>query len=152
MNERDPEDEALIAASYKKFDMLISGPVDSLRVVKVMNQDGSHYGWTFDCPGCDRSHMVTTGWAFNGDEVRPTFSPSVLVQGVEDITDDAHDRIMAGEKIATRPYVCHSFVADGRIQYLGDCTHAMAGTTVDLPAVDVRRSTPSRTIDSDPCR
>ena len=29
--------------------------------------------------------------------------------------------------------VCHSFVTDGRIQFLGDCTHSLAGQTVDLP-------------------
>jgi hypothetical protein len=29
--------------------------------------------------------------------------------------------------------VCHSFVVDGRIQFLGDCTHHLAGQTVDLP-------------------
>ncbi|WP_241754456.1 hypothetical protein [Cupriavidus basilensis] len=28
--------------------------------------------------------------------------------------------------------VCHSFVTDGRIQFLGDCTHALAGQTVPL--------------------
>jgi hypothetical protein len=30
------------------------------------------------------------------------------------------------------PQVCHSFVTDGRIQYLSDCTHAMAGQTKEL--------------------
>lgn len=102
----------------------------------VRGEDGALYGWAFTCPGCDRSHHVTTGWTFNGNVDRPTFQPSILVQGVEDITDEEHARIMAGEKIEPRPYVCHSFVTDGRIQYLGDCTHAMAGTTVDLPNVD----------------
>lgn len=29
--------------------------------------------------------------------------------------------------------VCHSFVTDGRIQFLADCTHDLAGLTVDLP-------------------
>jgi hypothetical protein len=29
--------------------------------------------------------------------------------------------------------VCHSFVTDGRIQFLGDCTHALANQTVELP-------------------
>ena len=28
---------------------------------------------------------------------------------------------------------CHSFITDGRIQYLGDCTHPLAGQTLDLP-------------------
>lgn len=32
-----------------------------------------------------------------------------------------------------RPQVCHSYVTNGRIQYLGDCTHELAGQTVDLP-------------------
>mgnify|MGYP007013250410 CR=1 FL=1 len=31
------------------------------------------------------------------------------------------------------PAVCHSFVVDGRMQMLGDCTHALAGQKVDIP-------------------
>ena len=27
---------------------------------------------------------------------------------------------------------CHSFVTDGKIRFLNDCTHEMAGETVDL--------------------
>jgi hypothetical protein len=30
-------------------------------------------------------------------------------------------------------YRCHSFVTDGRIAFLTDCSHALAGQTVDLP-------------------
>lgn len=29
---------------------------------------------------------------------------------------------------------CHSWVTEGRIEFLADCTHSMAGQTVDLPA------------------
>jgi len=29
--------------------------------------------------------------------------------------------------------VCYSFVTAGRIQFLSDCTHILAGKTVDLP-------------------
>ena len=28
------------------------------------------------------------------------------------------------------------FVTDGKIQFLGDCTHALAGQTVDLPDME----------------
>ena len=28
---------------------------------------------------------------------------------------------------------CHSFIRDGKIQYLNDCTHEFAGKTVELP-------------------
>ena len=31
---------------------------------------------------------------------------------------------------------CHSFVREGRIEFLGDCTHAMVGQTVDLPDIE----------------
>jgi hypothetical protein len=32
------------------------------------------------------------------------------------------------------PKVCHVFIKAGMIQFLGDCTHALAGQTVPIPA------------------
>lgn len=29
--------------------------------------------------------------------------------------------------------LCHSFVTDGKIQFLNDCFHSLKGQTVDLP-------------------
>lgn len=96
-----------------------------------------HYAW-FHCPGCDGKHAVSTnpagGWKWNGDSDKPTLSPSVLVRGTKPMTDEEHAAAMRGEGCPTPvPTVCHSFVTDGRIQFLGDCTHALAGQTVDLP-------------------
>lgn len=68
---------------------------------------------------------MNAGWTFNGDYERPTFKPSILVKGTD------WDGKVPGQGI-TRT-VCHSFVTDGRIQFLGDCTHSLAGQTVDLP-------------------
>jgi len=84
----------------------------------------------FWCPGCDGAHMVRVEgdqrprWGYNGNPDAPTFTPSVLVtyNGSDAGVDDAP------------PAVCHSYVTDGRIQFLGDCTHALAGQTVPLPA------------------
>lgn len=102
----------------------------------------------FVCPGCRRVHGIQFGegegprWTWNGDAEKPTFQPSILVRG-GDFTpagQEAYDAWReAGcpspapefESIST---VCHSFVADGQIQFLGDCTHALAGKTVPLPA------------------
>lgn len=83
----------------------------------------------FDCPGCGSFHAVpvvghsteTPLWGWNGNTERPSLVPSLLV------TWDV------GEQ--RRRHVCHSFVTDGRIQFLGDCTHAKAGQTIDLPAL-----------------
>ena len=78
----------------------------------------------FWCPGCDDRHAVlvndpTNGWGWNDDLDLPTFTPSVLV--------DYGPLGYAG-----KPRRCHSFVTDGRIQFLGDCTHNLAGQTVDV--------------------
>jgi hypothetical protein len=86
----------------------------------------------FWCPGCDGAHQVGVGegpgprWGYNGNPEAPTFTPSVLVRynGVDAGIDGAP------------PAICHSFVTDGRIQFLSDCTHALAGQTVDLPDFD----------------
>jgi len=80
-------------------------------------------GYTlFFCPGCARPHAVGVkgagAWGYNGNADEPTFTPSVGVN---------MDRDRPG---APR---CHSFVTDGRIQFLADSEHAMAGQTVDLP-------------------
>lgn len=75
----------------------------------------------FWCPGGNEVHGIRHGdpatcWTWNGDLDRPTFRPSVMVRGGPQ--DDT----------------CHSFVTDGRIAFLGDCTHELAGRAVDLPA------------------
>lgn len=79
----------------------------------------------FWCPGCNGAHGIQFGegpsprWVWNGNAEKPTFTPSVLVR--RNFGEDQH------------PEVCHSFVIDGQIQFLGDCTHALAGQTVPIP-------------------
>ena len=85
----------------------------------------------FLCPGCKTRHAISTDrWTFNGDGDNPTFSPSVLVK-----TGRAVDPNFQREP-GDLPEVCHSFVRDGQIQFLGDCTHALAGQTVPLPDIN----------------
>lgn len=70
------------------------------------------------CPGCKRVHAFEIEkpnpwgamWTWNGDTERPTFTPSMHLPGR-----------------------CHYFLTDGRIQYLADSTHHLAGQVVDLP-------------------
>lgn len=99
--------------------------------------DGIAY---FHCPGCECAHGPRVeginSWTWNSDVVRPTISPSILVRATVPVTDEEVERIMAGEKIEPVPTVCHSFVRDGQIEFLGDCTHSLAGRTVPLPAWD----------------
>lgn len=87
------------------------------KLYESVKQDGTHYAWLWWCPGCKSIHMCDTRWTWNGDKEKPTFRNSVLVHG---------------EPSINRPQ-CHSFVTDGRIEFLTDSTHALAGQTVDLP-------------------
>jgi len=82
-------------------------------------------GYQFECPGCKSEHMFSTNlkfspisWEFNGDINNPTFSPSLLVWRSEPTLR------------------CHSFVKDGKIQFLGDCYHELKGQTIDLPEIE----------------
>jgi hypothetical protein len=90
-----------------------------------------HHGsmlW-FECPGCRNSHAIAVdgsrGWRWNGSLDRPTVLPSILVYA-NPVRPDS----LPGYKGTPR---CHSFVTDGRIQFLDDCTHDLKGQTVDLP-------------------
>jgi len=79
--------------------------------------------YLFWCPGCECSHGIWTEgphkWEWNGSLNKPTFTPSIKV-GFDP----------EGRKI------CHSFVNNGRIQFLTDSWHKLKGQTVDLVPAD----------------
>lgn len=90
---------------------------------RVAQRPGEHDpDFVFWCPGCQFGHGVwvtttckSTGaqWTWNGSLEKPTFTPSILIK----------------EGTLT----CHSYVTDGHINYLADCTHALVGQTIPLP-------------------
>jgi hypothetical protein len=87
-----------------------------------LGKDGALCFW---CPGCNHLHRCpvsgSKAWGFNGDLEKPTLNPSVLVTWKSGDPDYPDQR-------------CHSFVRDGRIQFLSDCTHEHAGNTLDIPS------------------
>lgn len=110
---------------------------------------GQQLGYNFYCPGCNEHHSVyvnhscaNANWSFNGDIDKPTFKPSVLIRSGHHAghwkqgdpcwctykQQDPTCKFSCG--------VCHSFVTDGKIQFLNDCTHHLAGKTVDLPDLE----------------
>jgi hypothetical protein len=102
-------------------------------------------GVSFWCPGCGEYHAITTRggspWRWDGNVDAPTFEPSILVTSGHFVPGHAPGErcwCVYNAENPTRPapfvcHRCHSFVRGGRIQFLGDCSHALAGTTVDLP-------------------
>lgn len=90
------------------------------------DKEGKEIRYSFHCPGCGCSHGFSKAWSFNGDFEKPTVKPSILVTWEDFIDHNDHAK-------GTKKYRCHSFITDGKIRFLNDCTHALAGQTVELP-------------------
>lgn len=78
-------------------------------------------GWR--CVGCGEAHLINVGpsspqpsWEWNGSRSSPTLSPSIRVRFHR----------------ADAEVVCHSFVRDGVVEFLSDCTHDLAGRKVPM--------------------
>ena len=95
------------------------------KTVPVVRDDIT-IGYMIGCPACKCGHLFYLNnprsgkpqWSFNGDFDKPTFKPSMLIYPNE------------------QQKRCHSFVTDGKIQFLSDCGHDMAGTVVELEELD----------------
>ena len=98
------------------------------------------------CPGCGDNHVIPTLgdpplWTFNGSMVKPTFWPSLLVTSGHYVGNkpmgncwcDYAARFPGERQPHFKCYRCHSYIKDGRMEFLNDCTHHLAGQTVDLP-------------------
>ena len=92
----------------------VSCPVDEATHV-TLNIPGPTGRLTL--PVIQRGTREGTGcWTWNGSTDAPTLRPSVLTTG--------HN------------FRCHSWINDGHAQFLDDCSHEMANTTVLLLDVD----------------
>lgn len=58
------------------------------------------------------SRAGTGNWTWNGSVVAPDLKPSILT--------------------TCGSWRCHSWLNDGKVQFLSDCSHDLAGQTVDL--------------------
>lgn len=109
---------------------------DKTERVKVVGERAD--GLKFWCPGCVSAHVVSippapSHWDWNGDVERPTITPSVLVLSHMTFVDPSLEgEALTAESNLTHTPRCHSFVTDGRIQFLDDSSHALAGQEVEL--------------------
>jgi hypothetical protein len=89
----------------------------------------------FFCPGCREFHSIHTD-KVNQDGVkhiltgtleRPTITPMISRQIEKfNVSKHAHNY----------DHRCNSFITDGNIRFLENCTHAFAGKVIELPFVD----------------
>lgn len=99
----------------------LSGTPSVAKLHLFFERDGE-VQYAFHCPGCECGHQIPVlgprAWGWNKSVTLPTFTPSILVN--------------RGSMNPTAP-TCHSYVTDGKIQFLADCTHKLAGQTVEIP-------------------
>jgi hypothetical protein len=110
-------------------------------------------GYSYWCQGCKERHSIPTegpkAWTFNGDMERPVFAPSVLVRTGHYAshykagdpcwcTHNAEMKAAGEEPSGFECKRCHTFIGcngaqPGEVVFLGDCTHALAGTVQAFP-------------------
>lgn len=96
----------------------------------------------FWCPGCEEAHAVPLDrWQWNGERGRPTIQPSILVTsghycpgGHSDTCWCTYNAEHVENPAPFKCRRCHTYVTNGEIIFLPDCTHAYAGKTVPLEA------------------
>ena len=97
-------------------------------ILRPAKTDGIIVGYAFWCGGCNTTHYVPIrgdhGWGFNDDEANPSFVPSVLL---------TESKAADGHTIMPR---CHLYVTDGKLHYLSDCGHELAGQVVPMTDLD----------------
>lgn len=77
------------------------------------------------CPGCGSIHYLNVNspddkpkWDFFGSLEEPSFYPSLLSYTPNDI------------------YRCHSFITQGKMRFLDDCSHTNKNALLDMPEID----------------
>lgn len=103
-----------------------------MKLAKISNSIGNY---VFFCPGCKMHHRFQdqTGdqpgakWDFNGNHENVTIHPSYLTWWDQ----------WSGDPEKPITHRCHSWIKDGKIQFLDDSTHWLKGQTVDLPDVEI---------------
>lgn len=99
------------------------------KIKRYTEKDGGYHGELgFFCNGCGHRHFVSDKntnipnlpessiWTFNGNFENPTIAPSL--------------------KLTSPGYVCHSVITNGKIRFCPDCTHHLAGQTIELPEIE----------------
>jgi hypothetical protein len=94
------------------------------KVVHTVTNSGIGAKYLIFCPGCNCCHGWNDRWTFDGNLDCPTVSPSLLVTHLRNYT--------SSESEPTYDGICHSFIRNGNIEFLSDCTHKLAGQTVKL--------------------
>jgi len=114
----------IIGSENERHEQLIEANLDDRVYTFPRYGEGSTEYAVFYLPGLDQILWIPVNrekysWTFDGNKKAPTFSPSLLTT------------CKRGEK--QLEFRNHVFIRNGMIEYLADCTHNLAGKTIELP-------------------
>jgi len=106
-------------------------------MAKVKLFDEKNGTYKFKCPA-GHWHYINTKvpnhlnaqWNFNGDVNNPTFTPSINEKTGYYVNPEMY------AEAKKYSYQCHFVITNGKIHFCSDCSHGLAGQTVDLPEMD----------------
>ena len=115
-------------------------------ILRSIDMGNGVKGVAFFCPGCQEMHSISIEgpgaiWQWDKNVDAPTFSPSILITSGHYVsTHKPGDRCWctynAEHPNKPAPFTCkrcHSFVRNGEIEFLMDCSHELMGKTVKIP-------------------
>lgn len=89
------------------------------KVVQCKPDEATHIILHMPGPLPTRIIPIANGdWTWNNDIDKPTIQPSILSE-----CPNICDR-------------CHALINDGKVQFLSDCSHELAGQTLDLLEIE----------------
>ena len=124
------------------------------------SDEDKFYGVIFKCPGCGWNHELPLSnyrpngvteeciqaakrhhWTFNGSFDSPTFHPSLHWKTGHYVDGTPEADCWLCKRAKQKGYqsscmICHSWVRDGKIEFLADCTHSYKGQTLELPEIE----------------
>lgn len=98
-----------------------------MSLARIEEHPGGERSLFWWCPGCGHHHAADLKplgrWTLSGDPaIAPTLAPSF-----RSFVSDPEE----GEQT-----LCHCFIRDGRIEFLADCAHELAGHTVSMVGLE----------------
>ncbi len=121
--------------------------------LKIISGDVEHPKvLSFFCEGCNEEHSVwvngykhpnSTAWGWNGSMDTPTFTPSILIKSGHYATyfkegDSCwctYNTKHADDPSSFVCVVCHTYITNGKIEYLPDSTHHLSGQIINLSEI-----------------
>jgi len=106
------------------------------RLSAVLHGHANINAVSYYCPGCRHAHTLPYGdgpsprWTWNGDELTPTFGPSIRTSRPAGPYGDNDEQV-------PELTLCHHFVVAGIIQFLDDSSaHSLRGFHPMVPIPD----------------